>query len=81
MSTAIIVKAMNAKNLFHVKISLEIRNQIMVMAPPDAAPYNADTRDMDSIFKKGPWNFRNIGRTFMCIQLQPLQIINDVSIK
>ena len=72
---------MNPKNLPQVKISFEIRNQIIVIAPPDAAPYNADTIDMDKILKNGVRAFRNIGRSFMCIQLQPPQIVNEVNIK
>src|SRR6187397_476248 len=80
ISTAITVKAMNAKNFSHVKLSFEIRNQIIVIAPPDAAPYKADTTDMDSILKNGFCAFRNNGLNFLCVQLQPPHIINDVSI-
>jgi len=72
---------MNAKNLPHVKLSFEIRNQIIVIAPPEAAPYKADTIDMDRILKNGFWFFRNSGRNFVCIQLQPPHIVNDVSMK
>jgi hypothetical protein len=72
---------MNPKNFSHVKMSFEIRNQIIVIAPPEAAPYKADTIEMDRIFKNGFGAFRNIGRNFICIQLQPPHIINDVSIK
>ena len=72
---------MNAKNLFHVKTSFEIRNQVIVSAPPDAALYNADTMDMDRILKNGFWALRNNGLNFLCVQLQPPHIINDVSIK
>src|SRR6187551_1341217 len=78
ISTAITVNAIKAKNFCHVKMSFEIRNQIIVIAPPDAALYNADTIDMDRIFKNGFWALRNNGLNFLCVQLQPPHIINDV---
>ena len=75
------VKAIKAKNLCHVKTSLEKRNHIIVNTPPDAAPYKADTTEMDRIFKNGILALRNKGRSFMCIQLQPPQTTNEVRIK
>jgi hypothetical protein len=72
---------MKAKNFPHVKVSFDIRNHIIVNAPPEAAPYKADTTEMDRIFKNGVLAFRNNGRNFICIQLQPPHIANEVTIK
>jgi hypothetical protein len=72
---------MKAKNLSQEKILFETRNHIIVNAPPDAAPYKADTIDMKRILKNGFGLLRNSGLSFMCIQLQPPHIINEVRMK